>query len=148
VRVLLAALLAACLSAQACTASGGCTDVGGIEGIVILVPKLMFVSTGAVEVEVCDADGCASATQRLGRVPEGPVGRETIVGFDALGRSFDPGDVDVTARLTGPDGALAALTEAPVELVASYPNGEACDGDGYVSGTLRMAVSDWVRPAR
>lgn len=72
----------------------------------------------------------------------GPAGRWADVGFDELGRPFGPGPVDVTVTLTDARGRTVAVAERGVELTRSYPNGQACDGGGYVNGELRMAATD------
>lgn len=77
-------------------------------------------------------------------MPEGPVGRGVSVGFDDLGREFDPGEVTVTVEVSGPDGDLVAVTRRPVGLRRTFPNGQACDGDGYVAGTLELTSRDRV----
>ncbi|MBC9731880.1 hypothetical protein [Nocardioides marmotae] len=106
------------------------------------IPRVLFVSTGSVAVEVCDADECATATQRLGPVPEGAVGRGANITFDDLGRWFEPGPVAVTVELSDADGTVIATAERDVHLTRSYPNGESCDGDGYVVGTVALTASD------
>ncbi|QIK65661.1 hypothetical protein G7072_04290 [Nocardioides sp. HDW12B] len=100
------------------------------------------MTTGSLAVEVCDAGDCASATTRLGRVPGGPVAREAVVTFDELGRDFETGEVTVTVRLSDARDATVAMAERPVELTPFFPNGASCDGDGYVSGQLRMTTAD------
>jgi predicted metallo-beta-lactamase superfamily hydrolase len=129
------------LGLQGCT-GGACSDVGGFDGVGVEISRALFVSTGNVAVEVCDADACATATQRLGPVPEGAVGRGANVTFDDLGRRFEPGSVVVTVRLSDADGTLFATAERDVELSRSYPNGESCDGDGYVVGTVTLGGDD------
>lgn len=121
--------------AQGC-APGGCSDVGGADAITARLPRALFVASGSVAFEVCDADGCAAATDQLGPVPEGPVGREVSVTFDDLGRDFEPGQVSVT--LSDADGTVVATTERDVELTRSYPNGKECDGAGFVRGSLEL----------
>lgn len=126
-----------------CSGNQGCTDVGGWDGVGVEIPRSLFVRAGgSVTFEVCDADGCASASTRLGPVPEGPVGRSTGVTFDDLGRTFEPGQVTVTVELTRPSGELVASTRREVELTRHHPNGKACDGDGYVGGSLTLEPSD------
>ncbi|GAB3199583.1 hypothetical protein GCM10027062_16650 [Nocardioides hungaricus] len=140
-------VLTVSLIAPGCAPSG-CSDVGGIDGIAIAIPASLFVRSGTVEIEVCDDDGCVTATQSLGRVPDDrPVGRAVNVVSDALSRTLAPGPVDVTAELTSATGALVAVTSGVVDLERYYPNGKACDGYGYVTGSLRMRGSDRVDPA-
>ena len=138
-------LAALCVSVafgvQGC-AGGGCTDVGGFDGVGVELPRALFVATGSVAFEVCDADGCASATQRLGRVPEGPVGRGASVTFDDLGRRFEPGQVTVTVELSNSKDGVVAAAQRDVQLTRSYPNGKSCDGEGYVGGTLTLTSGD------
>ena len=87
-KVAVALVLVVFAGGPACTAARGCTDVGGFEGVGAELPRALFVPTGEAAFEVCDADGCASASQRLGPVPEGPVGRGVSVTFDELGLIF------------------------------------------------------------
>lgn len=138
---LAALLVSVAFSAQGC-AGGGCTQVGGFDGVGVQIPRALFVGTGSVAFEVCDADGCASATQRLGPVPEGPVGRGASVTFDDLGRRFEPGQVTVTVELNNSKGEVVAAAQRDVQLTRSYPNGKSCDGDGYVGGTLSLTPGD------
>lgn len=141
----LALPLLAAVWTSGCSGMQRCTDVGGWEGVGVGIPQSLFVRAGGtVAVEVCDAEGCSSANTRLGPVPEGPVGRSVGVTFDDLGRTFDPGQVTVTVELTRPDGELVASARREVELTRSYPNGKACDGDGYVGGSLTLEPSDRV----
>lgn len=128
------------LGVQGCT--GGCSEVGGFDGVGAKIPRVLFVPSGTVAFTVCDAGDCASATQRLGRVPEGPVGRGASVTFDELGQRFEPGHVTVTIKLSDADGRVIAAAHRDIELTRSYPNGQSCDGDGFVGGVLRMRASD------
>ncbi len=137
--------LAFAILAQGCsTAYDGCSDVGGADRITATIPRALFLVSGSVAFEVCDADGCASATDPLGPVPEGPVGREVGVTFDDLGRNFEPGQVTVSVTLSDSDGVVVAATERDVELTRSYPNGKQCDGDGFVVGSLGLSRGDRV----
>lgn len=129
--------------AQGCAPSG-CSDVGGNDGIAALIPRALFVASGSVDFKVCDADGCGSATEQLGPVPEGPVGRDVGVTFDDLGRDFEPGKVSVSVTLTDADGTVVATTEREVELTRYYPNGKECDGAGFVRGSLDLSRGDRV----
>ena len=134
------------LGAQAC---GGqeCTLIGGTNGVQVEIPSSLFVTSGEVIIEVCDADDCSSTNQRLGELPEDaptPSGRGAEASFRALGRKFAPGSVTVKVALHGPDGATVATRQQVVKLSRSYPNGKECDGDGYVSGSLKMESSDRV----
>jgi hypothetical protein len=109
-------------------------------------PDLDFneaVADDEVVAEAWDND-CASATQRLGPVPEGPVGRGASVTFDDLGRDFEPGQVTVTVKLSNSDGAVTATAQRDIELTRSYPNGKSCDGDGYVGGSVKLNTGDRV----
>lgn len=132
------------LGVQGCSVGRECTLIGGFDGVGVEIPRALFVASGSVAFDVCDADGCASATQRLGPVPEGPVGREASVTFDDLGRQFEPGQVTATVELTDSNGEVIAAARRDVELTRSYPNGKACDGDGYVGGRLELTESDRV----
>lgn len=129
------------LSVQGCT-GGGCSDVGGFDGVGVEIPRALFVSTGNLAVEVCDTDGCSTATERLGPVPEGAVGRGVNITFDHLGRRFEPGPVAVTVELSNADGEMIATAKRDAQLTRSYPNGKSCDGDGYVVGTVALTASD------
>lgn len=121
-----------------------CTDAGGSDGVGVEIPRVLFVKTGSVRFVVCDENGCATATARLGPVPEGPVGRGSGVSFDALGRDFEPGDVDVTVTLSDAEGDVVAEAQRPVELARDYPNGELCDGDGFINGSITLTRGDRV----
>ena len=138
---LAALLVLVALGVQGC-AGGGCSDVGGFDGVGVEIPRALFVPTGSVAVEVCDADDCASATQPLRAVPEGAIGRSTSITFDALGRRFEPGSVTVTVELSKANGKVIAAAQRDVQLMRSYPNGESGDGDGYVGGTVALTLSD------
>jgi len=129
---------------QGCATAGGCSDVGGFSGVTADIPRALFVSSGSVAFDVCDADGCASASAPLGPVPEGPVGRAASVTFDDLGRDFEPGQVTVSVTLSNADGRVVATAGRDIELTRSYPNGEACDGAGYVGGSLNLNRDDRV----
>ena len=98
-------------------------------------------------IRVCDDGECGSTKQVLARLPEDgsvPAGRAAGASFDALGQEFTPGRVTVTASLHGPDGALVARRQQTVKLDRNYPNGKTCDGDGYVSGSLKLSRGDRV----
>lgn len=138
---LAALFVSVALGVQGC-AGGGCSDVGGFDGVGVEIPRALFVASGSVALEVCVADECASATQRLGAVPEGPVGRGVSVTFDELGRRFEPGSVTVTVELSNANGKVIAAARRDVQLTRSYPNGKSCDGEGYVGGTLTLTPGD------
>lgn len=122
-----------------------CTDVGGSNSIGAEFPPSLYVVRGSVVFEVCDDEGCESATKKLGRLPRDPaVGRASSATFSDLGRSFEPGAVRVSVELRGPEGDLVAYREQEVELTRYWPNGKACDGDGYVGGGLKLRSSDRV----
>ncbi len=97
-RVALALVTALVL--QGCGVAGGCSDVGGVSGISAELARSLFVPSGRVALDVCDADGCAAATASLGPVPNGRVGREVNVSVDDLGQDFEPGEVTVTVVLS------------------------------------------------
>lgn len=141
VRILAVLFMVLPLGIQGC-AGGGCTEVGGFDGVGALIPRVLFVPSGSVGFEVCDAGDCASATQRLGSVPEGPVGRGASVTFDELGQRFEPGKVNVTVKLFDAKGTAVAAAQRDIELTRSYPNGKSCDGEGYVGGVLKMTAAD------
>jgi hypothetical protein len=143
-KALAALFLVVAVGVQGCAAGRACTEVGGFNGVGVEIPRALFVASGSVAFDVCDTDGCASAIQRLGPVPEGPVGRGAGVSFDDLGRHFEPGQVKVTVRLANSDGELVAAARRDIELTRSYPNGKSCDGDGYVSGSLKLNARDRV----
>lgn len=142
--VLAVLLLVVALGVQGCSVVRGCSDVGGVNGVRVEMPRALFVASGSVAVEGCDTDGCSSVTQSLGPVPEGPVGREVHASFDALGRHFEPGQVTVTVEMADAAGDLVATSRHDLELTRSYPNGKACDGDGYVSGSVNLNARDRV----
>jgi hypothetical protein len=130
------------LAVQGCAVGAGCTDVGGFDGVGVEIPRASFVSSGNVLFEVCDGDDCASASQRLGRVPQGPVGRGASVTFDDLGQRFGPGSVTLKVEVADSRGNVLAAARRKVGLTRSYPNGKSCDGDGYVNGTLTLTPAD------
>lgn len=142
------ALLLGPLTVGATSCAGlNCTEIGGTNGVSVGIPEALFVQSGTVAVEVCDEDGCAMTAQRLGRLRR-PVGRGAEATFDDLGRSFAPGTVEVRVELRvelrDEAGALVASTVESTTLERSFPNGKACDGDGYVSGSVDLGVEDRV----
>ena len=143
-KILSALVLVVAVGVQGCATGQACSDVGGFDGVGVEIPRGLFVASGSVAFDVCDADGCASAVQRLGPVPEGPVGREASVTFDDLGRSFEPGEVTVAVKLSDANGTVTATARRSIELSRSYPNGRSCDGDGYVGGSLELTTGDRV----
>ncbi|MCD4526876.1 hypothetical protein [Nocardioides sp. cx-173] len=143
-KALAALFLVVAVGVQGCAAGRACSDVGDFNGVGVEIPRALFVESGSVAIDVCDTDGCASAVQRLGPVPEGPVGRAANVSFDDLGRHFEPGQVTVTVKVASSDGQLVAAARHEIELMRSYPNGMSCDGDGYVNGSLRLNARDRV----
>jgi hypothetical protein len=142
VKVLVAPLLMI-VALQGCNAHA-CMDVGGRTGIGVNIPSSLYVKTGDVRFEVCDGDDCGKATQHLSRLPDGPVGRGADVSFEALGRRFEAGQVQVTVKLTDADGQLVAVAHRDIELKRSYPNGKACDGEGYLGGWFNLTRRDRV----
>jgi hypothetical protein len=143
VRGLVGLSLGLAVGLQGCT-SQGCTHIGGEDGVFVEISRSLYVARGAVAVEVCDEEGCATATQRLGPVPQPPVGRAALLTFDDLGKRYEPGRVTVGVELTRGDGAVVARVRRDVELTRSYPNGTACDGEGYVGGSLVLRPADRV----
>ncbi len=143
-KVLLGAALAAVLFVQSCGLGGtrACTDVGGFSGLSIELPRSLFVTSGRVDVDLCDADGCSGATALLRPVPEGRVGRGVNVTPTDFGRDFEPGPVVVTVTVSDAGGEVVALAEREIELARSYPNGKACDGDGFVVGSFVLERDD------
>lgn len=140
-KVLAALLTLSALGLEGC-AGRGCSEEGGYDGVRVDIPRALFVSTGSVAIEVCDADDCASAAQALGAVPEGAVGRSVSVTFKELGREFEPGLVIITVELTNANGKVIAAAQQDVQLTRSYPNGKSCDGEGYVVGAVNLTSSD------
>jgi len=140
---MVAALVAVAPSAAGCGGGMGCTDVRGTHGVGGEIPKSLFVHSGEVAFEVCDDDGCATATKPLGHLKD-RVGRGSIATFDDLGRDFDPGEVTIMVQLFDARGSLVAETEQTAELDRDYPNGKECDGDGYVSGGIELRAGDRV----
>lgn len=143
-KALAALSLVVAVGVQGCAAGRACSDVGGFDGVGVAIPRALFVSSGSVAFDVCDADGCASATQRLGPVSDGPVGRGAGVTFDDLGRHYEPGQVTVTVKLSDSDGEVIAAARRDIELTRSYPNGQSCDDEGYVGGSLNLNGGDRV----
>ena len=143
-KVLLGVALASSLLVQSCGLDGprACTDVGGFSGLSVELPRSLFVTSGRVDVDLCDADGCAAAIALLRPVPEGRVGRGVNVTEADFGRGFEPGPVSVTVTLSDAEGDAIALAEREIELTRSYPNGKACDGDGYVVGSFLLESGD------
>jgi hypothetical protein len=129
-------------------AGGGCTqpctNAGGINGVVVGFPVVLYVRTGSVSVEVCDDTACARTTKELGKLPglAGPEGRSVTATFSDLKRDFEPGSVEVRVELRDGSGAKVAAGEQRVELRRSYPNGRDCDGDGFVSGSMQIEATD------
>ncbi len=141
--VLVGALV--CVSVQACGPMS-CTLMGGLDGIYAEIPEALYVSSGEVLLTVCSNTDCASATKRMGRMPQGAPARErraAVVTFADLARTFPPGEVKVTVELRGSRGQLVAERSQMVELERHYPNGEQCD-DGFVSGHLFLRADDRV----
>lgn len=130
------------LGVQGCAGGGGCSDVGGFDGVGVEIPRALFVASGSVAFAVCVADDCATATTRLGAVPQGPVSRGASVTFDELGRRFEPGSVTVTVEMSDANGKVIVATQRDVQLTRSYPNGPSCDGEGHVGGTLALTPDD------
>ena len=145
-RALLLLSLLAAFGSQGCASTLSCTLIGGIDGVSVAIPRSLYVQSGDLHIKVCDEDGCASKIQRLDPIPGGPrpSGRGAVADFDSLGREFPPGQVTVTVTLRGPNNQLVASRHAEVELVRRYPNGKECDGDGYVSGSLKLRANDRV----
>lgn len=141
-KAMAALFISVTLGVQGCTAGGGCTDVGGFDGVGVEIPRSLFVASGSVSFEVRAADGCASAAQRLGPVPKGPVGRGASVTFDELGRRFEPGQVTLAVELSNSNGKVVAAARRDIELTRLYPNGKSCDGEGYVGGSLKLNNGD------
>jgi hypothetical protein len=141
-RLAVAALLGPLLAGvTACTEVVECTLIGGSNEVSVSVPKGLFVRSGSLAVEMCDDDGCASTTRRVGPARQ-PSARTLWVSLDQLGRSFDPGTVEARVELRDPAGELVASTVEDTVLERYFPNGEECDGDGYVSGTVDLQVED------
>lgn len=115
-----------------------------LHGLSVTVPRALFVASGSVKVEVCDAGGCATSTAALRPAPEGPVGRQVDVSFSDLGRSFGPGPVDVEVELSDAGRRVVAAADRATTLARSFPNGGPCDGDGYVVGVVDLTAGDRV----
>jgi hypothetical protein len=142
-------LLLVLFAVAGCSALEGqaCTLVGAPEGVgVQLGPELQSLS-GSATITVCDGDDCASSEEDWARRPSyGPLPSLTAT-WEDLGRSFEPGAVDVTVELRDESGTVVAEREQDVKLSPSYPNGKDCDGDGFVHGGMTMTPEDAVRPA-
>ena len=143
-RALLLLSLLATFGSQGCASNGvSCTLIGGIDGVSVTIPRSLYVRSGDLHIKVCDQNGCASKIQRLDPIPGGPSGRGAVADFASLGREYPPGQVTVTVTLRA-NNQLVASRHAEVGLVRRYPNGKECDGDGYVSGSLKLRASDRV----
>jgi hypothetical protein len=116
--------------------------MGGVNGVHVEIPEALFVTSGHLEIKVCDDDGCETATQVLAVLPRDaptPVGRGGTAPFGDLGRRFLPGKVTVTSALYDGAGRLVAEQEDVINLERSFPNGRACDGEGFVGGGVRLS---------
>lgn len=124
--------------------SQNCTESGGLNGVSLTIPVALYVETGSVSFKVCDGEDCATVVKRLDRLPggAGPEGRGSTATFSDLDREFGPGPVDVHVELRNASGALVAARDERVELGRYYPNGKECDGEGFVSGGLRLEAAD------
>jgi hypothetical protein len=118
--------------------------MGGENGVGVEIPKSLYVRTGSVTFEVCDGNGCESAAKSLGDLGAKPFGRGALASFDDFGRDFEPGVVQVKVELLGSNGSIIAAREQEIELSRYYPNGKRCDGDGSVSGAVKLRVGDRV----
>ena len=122
-----------------------CTHRTGTNALEVRIAKALYVRTGYVELRVCDDVECARTVRRLGPLPRKarePAPRTVQATFDALGRRFTAGPVRVLVRLHGPRGLTVAQRQSTVTLSHSYPNGQRCDGGGFVTGTFALRVSD------
>jgi hypothetical protein len=146
VRALLAGLLALPLLGGCSWLEHGCTDVGGVDGMGVDVPRSMYLAVeGTVEVRVCDEDGCATASEPVGGLGgrAAPVGTAVEASWEDLGRAYDAGPVRVSATLRDSSGAVVARREQEVRLVDFYPNGKGCDPH-VVHGRMRLEAGDRV----
>jgi hypothetical protein len=121
-----------------------CTAIGSVDGVTVtFAPELQLVS-GSMAITVCDDDDCASFEDHWARrLRHGGLPSLTAT-FDDLGRTFEPGTVDVVAELRNEAGTLVAQRTQGVELSRVHPNGEHCDGDGWVNGRLELMPEDAV----
>ena len=124
--------------------SQACTEIGGTNGVAVSIPTELYVKNGSVSIEVCDGDDCGTTAIDFGKLPgnAGPEERFFTATFADLDREFEPGEVDVRVELRNEKDAVVASKEASVELTRSFPNGKACDGDGYVYGSLALDPAD------
>jgi hypothetical protein len=124
-------------------AGSDCTETGSVGGVgVELAPDLQLVS-GTMAIIVCDDDDCGSFEEAWARRPKIGALPSTAT-FDDLGRSFGPGTVHVTAEQGDEAGTVVARREQDVELSRVHPNGEDCDGDGWVNGGSTVTREDAV----
>lgn len=54
----------------------------------------------------------------------------------------------VTVKLSHAKGAVVAAARRDIELTRSHPNGNSCDGEGYVGGVLKMTAGACTRGQR
>lgn len=122
-----------------CGGPRACTLMDVAEGVTVAWPAEERLRQGFVALEVCDDTGCEEVRQSTGQVRRGsPPMTSWHVGFAALGREFDPGTVSATAEVMDRNGASVAAGSDEVELTTTHPNGEECDGDGFVVGTMTL----------
>jgi len=137
-----AVVLLLAVSGGGCTQA--CTEVGGTNGVAVSIPTALYLQTGNVSIEVCDDTDCATTVKEFGKLPgnAGPEERFFTATFSDLGSEFEPGSVEVRVELRDNRESLMAVRESNVEVQRSYPNRRVCDGDGYVSGSLRLEPDD------
>ena len=137
----LAAVLLLVSGAQGCAAHA-CTDVGGISGINVTIPRSLYLASETAVVQLCDDSGCTRTTKQLPRQSPQADSHGILVPDAALGRRPASGQVRVTVTLTDAGGRQLAIAHRDVPLVRYYPNGKACDGDGYLHGSLHLTKRD------
>ena len=126
-----------------------CTLIGGWSGISATIDVTLWVPEGDVTFTVCADGDCVSATDHLPVRPQWvtrgrPEERSASIGPDALGHRLDDGTVQVLVEMRDATGRLVARRRSDVDLTRYWPNGKACDEEGYVNGSLELRPEDAV----
>lgn len=128
--------LVGALALTGCTdeVAEGCTEVGGVSGIAVVVPAPVLRGERTVEVEVCQDERCELESEAAGLDRDDSIDQLRFhpSGF---GSRFGAGPAQVTVR----DGdRVVDVLEGETELSYAYPNGRRCDGDQFLSGRLDL----------
>ena len=130
-----------CLSSS----DGDCTLAGGLDGISVAVPQALAPRAGSMTIEVCQDGRCVTERRQMRQLTgSSDVDAGGWVEVDGFAQRYDEGPSTVTVELIGRDGRVVARREQQVELDRYYPNGKACDGDGFVSGSIALTDADRV----